>query len=302
MIMAGGTGGHIFPALAVADYLRARELERGVARRARRAWRRGSCRSTATTWRGSASPGCAARASLAKRPAAAQSAGRVLAERARDLRASSRRRARHGRLRRVSRRHDGSAPQPPARDPRAELDRRAREPRARQASPTGCSRRFPGAFGRTSRRRTGNPVRERSSHIAPPDERFAGRTGPSAAARRRRQPGRARAERGRAGGARAAARGRAAAGHAPGGRGASRGAARSATATRGVAAEVVRVHRRHGARLRRRRSRHLPRRRVHVAELAAAGVASVLVPFPHRGGRSPDAQRALPRRARRRAA
>jgi UDP-N-acetylglucosamine--N-acetylmuramyl-(pentapeptide) pyrophosphoryl-undecaprenol N-acetylglucosamine transferase len=36
-----------------------------------------------------------------------------------------------------------------------------------------------------------------------------------------------------------------------------------------------------------------------IAELAAAGIASVLVPVPARGGRPPDGQRALSRRTRR---
>ncbi len=55
---------------------------------------------------------------------------------------------------------------------------------------------FPGVLGEGRDKRVewvGNPLRADIVAVAPPDERYAARTGPLARARRRRQPGRGRA-------------------------------------------------------------------------------------------------------------
>jgi hypothetical protein len=101
MIMAGGTGGHIFPALSVADYLRAQGWSV--------VWlgTRAGMESTLVAPRGY---------TLAWIAAATAVADCVLAERTRDFHAPPRRRARHGWLRVVPGRHDGIAIESAARD------------------------------------------------------------------------------------------------------------------------------------------------------------------------------------------
>ena len=117
----------------------------------------------------------------------------------------ARRGARHGRLRRVPRRHDGRRSRHGRSRARAERDRRARQPRARRRRRPG---RWPAFPRRAGKARSGPATRcARDRRVA--DARGALRRPqrPAAPARRRRQPRRAGAERPRAAGARAAAGG-----------------------------------------------------------------------------------------------
>ena len=146
--MAGGTGGHVFPALAVAAEMSERGLARGVARVA---GRHGGEPGAEARLRDGVDPllGTARKGAGAHGAAAAQPAHRLLAERARDLPRAPRRGAGHGRLRVVSGRNDGRVSQPAAGGARAELHRRAGQPGAgggrrpppRPGSPTCCASR-----------------------------------------------------------------------------------------------------------------------------------------------------------------
>ena len=103
MIMAGGTGGHIFPALAVAGAPARAGLGRRVARQRARGMEARLVPPRGYTMAWIRFSGVRGKGLLRVRAAAAEPAHRVLAERARDLRAPARRRARDGRLRLVSR-------------------------------------------------------------------------------------------------------------------------------------------------------------------------------------------------------
>ena len=85
---------------------------------------------------------------------------------------------------------------------------------------------------------------------------------------------------------------------APGRREASRGAERSNYAAAGVAGELRRVHRRHGAAYAEADLVICRAGAMTVAELSAGGVASVLVPFPHAVDDHQTRERALSRGAR----
>ena len=151
-----------------------------------------------STWRGCDFRGVRGKGLLRTLLLPLQSAARVLAERARDLRAPSRRRARHGRLRVVSRRHDGRrCCSRPLVHPRTEFGRGAGQSRA------GASRR-PRA-GRLSRRvrrrtrRTGPAIRcaRRSPHCRRREQRYRRPQRSAAPAGGRRQPWCAGAQRAR---------------------------------------------------------------------------------------------------------
>ena len=68
----------------------------------------------------------------------------------------------------------------------------------------------------------------------------------------------------------------------------------------GVDAECVAVHRRHGVALRAGRPRPLPRRRDHRSRLAAVGLAAIIVPLPGAIADEQSANARFPRRRRRR--
>ncbi len=228
MIMAGGTGGHVFPALAVADHLRAlgwrvvwlgartgMEATLVPKHGYEMAWVRFS---------GLRGKGLVAKLLLPLNLLVA------FWQALRALRAHAPgRRARDGRLHRVSGRNDGGAPRPAARDPRAELDRRAREPRARGRRRSRAGR-VPGRAAQCDVRRQPGARGDRASCAA----RRAVRRARRAAAHPggRRKPGCGRAERHRAQGAGAAAGRSAASRHASIRREARRRAARELRARR----------------------------------------------------------------------
>ena len=231
-------------------------LARVLARHARRAWRRGSCRSTASSSRASRSA-----ASAARDCGSSWSARSRCSPRCWQSRGSSARRAPDvvlgfGGFASFPGALMGVACAKPLVLHDAECRRGTREPRARVRRGSHST----GISGRAARTARGEGRVGRQSG-ARRDRRVAAARGAlrrprraAPAARRRRQPRRRGVERVRAGGARAVAVGRR-------GRGSftrrARGiSTRCAPPTRdaGVAAECIAVHRRHGGALRGRRS------------------------------------------------
>ena len=260
--MAGGTGGHIFPALSVAEYLRAQGwnvvwLGSRAGMEARlvppkgytMAWIRfsgvrgkGSCRCALLPLNLLIAFWQSARAIFAHRPDVVLGMGGYVAFPGGMM---------------------ASLLQPPARDSRAELGRRARRTACSRGSRTACSSRFPNAF---RARIEGGMDRQsgarRYRRACAARGALRGPRRAAAAARARRQPGRAGAERSRAASARAACREQRVR------RSRIRPARRTSTrcarayAARGRRGERGRVHRRHGGALRRGRSDDLPRGRI----------------------------------------
>ena len=198
LIMAGGTGGHVFPALALARLLRARREVVWLGTRARP---RGaaSCppRTSPIEWlamSGLRGKGVADAARRAVQARACRSGRRCGVMRRR----KPARRARLRRLRHRPRRRRRLARARAARDPRAERDRRLTN-RCSRASRAACSRRFPAAFRPASTRAwSATRCAPRSPRSRRRRARFARRDGRAAPARVRRQPGRRAAQRRRA--------------------------------------------------------------------------------------------------------
>mgnify|MGYP003694662523 CR=1 FL=1 len=195
--------------------------------------------------------------------------------------------------------HDGGAPRQAARHPRAELGRRARQPGARR-------RRRPGAV-RVSRRarsaptHTGNPVRAEIAAIAAAGQRATRALGPLRLLVVGGSLGRQGLERRRSRGARALAAGERPHRHAPVGRAARRCAAKRPTRRRACRRARCAFIDDMAAALRRGATSSICRAgATTVAELAAAGVPSILVPFPHAVDDHQTAQRAFSRRRGRR--
>jgi UDP-N-acetylglucosamine--N-acetylmuramyl-(pentapeptide) pyrophosphoryl-undecaprenol N-acetylglucosamine transferase len=277
LVMAGGTGGHIFPALAVADVLRDRGWQ-VVWLGARGGMEERWCPPAGYAAEWIRFGGVRGKGWLRKLLLPFNLLRRFLAERSGDIPASSRRGAGHGRLCLFPRRHDGCAPRTAAGDARTEC-----RPGLANRVLAGVADRvlsaFPDARGTVDVIWSGNPVRATSSSC-PPEVRFANRSGPlrllvvggslGAKALNETVP-RALAQ--------MAVGERPRVVHQAGGR-ACRAVARKLRAppgSRRVPAFIDDMAARYG-------EADLvicARRRNHGAELAAAGVASMLVPFPH---------------------
>jgi UDP-N-acetylglucosamine--N-acetylmuramyl-(pentapeptide) pyrophosphoryl-undecaprenol N-acetylglucosamine transferase len=174
--MAGGTGGHVFPALAVAEALRARRLEVCGSARAS-GWRHASSRGR--------HPGRVDQHRRAARQGAGDPPDRTAVDRVRHppgaahhAARAARRGARHGRLRGRPGRHRRLADAPAAGHPRTERHRRHHQSHPRAP----CHARAGGlpAPSRMACRQKSSATRcaPAIASMPAPDVRLAGRTGP----------------------------------------------------------------------------------------------------------------------------
>ena len=178
LIMAGGTGGHVFPALAAARVLRERGYEpvwlgtqRGLEAKLV------PPQQIEIEWISDERAARQRRRDLARR--AVQAVARDLAEPAGDASPAAERRARRGRLRFGSGRRRGVADAPAAGDPRAERGRRHDQSHAR-ASRAPRARSVSRELSVRARTPSASAIRcvARSLRCAAPAQRFAQRSGP----------------------------------------------------------------------------------------------------------------------------
>ncbi len=152
---------------------------------------------------------------------------------------------------------------------------------------------FPGSFGpRVRAERVGNPVRPEIAAVAAPEERYAGREGRARLLRLRRESGLGTPERGRSGRHRGAARDAAPRRASPDRERRSRGNHRCVPQPR-PRRRRARLRRRHGGRLWLGRPGAVPRRCAHGRGAGRGGRAGDPRAVSGGRGRSPDPQRRL---------